>query len=205
MPVMDGLAATQALRAAHPEPRVVMHTAAGSEVRGKVAVAGAHALVPKGIRPDELLGCVRALAVGCRVPPVLPVGPAAPGGQDFLPDFFPPFLPSSLWAAELVRGFFFPSFFDLAFAFFAVALPLPLFSATQTLLVEGRPSGSGRPGRCLYPGWSSPNPASRPAPMFGRCRPRRWGWAPALDGEKVITREPPAPPVAGGSSHQHRG
>ncbi len=65
MPVMDGLAATKALRAAHPEPRVVMHTAAGSEVRSKVAVAGAHALVPKGIRPAELLGCVRALAVGC--------------------------------------------------------------------------------------------------------------------------------------------
>jgi hypothetical protein len=42
-----------------------MHTAAGSEVRSKVAVAGAHALVPKGIRPAELLGCVRALAVGC--------------------------------------------------------------------------------------------------------------------------------------------
>jgi DNA-binding NarL/FixJ family response regulator len=69
MPVMDGLAATQALRAAHPEPRVVMHTAAGSEVRGKVAVAGAHALVPKGICPDELLGCLRALAVGCGCSP----------------------------------------------------------------------------------------------------------------------------------------
>jgi hypothetical protein len=38
---------------------------------------------------------------------------------------FPPFVPSSLWAAELLRGFFFPSFF-------AVALPLPLFSATPT-------------------------------------------------------------------------
>src|SRR5215212_5478553 len=49
MPVMDGLAATQALRATHPEPRVVMHTASGSEVRPKVASAGAHALVPKGI------------------------------------------------------------------------------------------------------------------------------------------------------------
>jgi DNA-binding NarL/FixJ family response regulator len=65
MPVMDGLAATQALRAAYPEPRVVMHTASGAEVRSQVAVAGAHALVPKGIRLDELLGCVRAVAVGC--------------------------------------------------------------------------------------------------------------------------------------------
>jgi DNA-binding NarL/FixJ family response regulator len=65
MPVMDGLAATQALRAAYPQPRVVMHTASGSEVRSQVAVAGAHALVPKGIRLDDLLGCVRAVAVGC--------------------------------------------------------------------------------------------------------------------------------------------
>ena len=65
MPVMDGLAATQALRAAYPEPRVVMHTASGSDVRLRVAVAGAHALVPKGIRLDELLGCVRAVVVGC--------------------------------------------------------------------------------------------------------------------------------------------
>ena len=67
MPVMDGLAATQALRATCPEPRVVMHTASGSEVRRQVASAGAHALVPKGICPDELLGCVRAVVVdrGC--------------------------------------------------------------------------------------------------------------------------------------------
>jgi DNA-binding NarL/FixJ family response regulator len=64
MPVMDGLAATQALRASYPEFRVVMHTAEGSEVRAQVAIAGAHALVPKGIRPDELLGCVRAVVVG---------------------------------------------------------------------------------------------------------------------------------------------
>ena len=36
-------------------------------------------------------------------------------GQDVLPlFFFAPFLPSSLWAAELFRGFFSPSFFALA-------------------------------------------------------------------------------------------
>jgi hypothetical protein len=40
--------------------------------------------------------------------------------------------------------------------------------------------------------------------MFGRFRPRRWGWAHALPAAMVIEREPPAPPVAGGSSH-HRG
>ena len=56
---------------------------------------------------------------------------SAPAGQDFLL-FLPPFLPSSLWAAELLRGFFLPSFFALAFAFFAVPLPLPLFSAMPT-------------------------------------------------------------------------
>jgi DNA-binding NarL/FixJ family response regulator len=67
MPVMDGLAATQALRATYPEPRVVMHTASGSEVRPQVAGAGAHALVPKGMRPDALLRCVRAVVLdrGC--------------------------------------------------------------------------------------------------------------------------------------------
>jgi DNA-binding NarL/FixJ family response regulator len=64
MPVMDGLAATQALRATYPEPRVVMHTAEGSDVRAQVAGAGAHALVPKGNRSDELLGCVRAVVGG---------------------------------------------------------------------------------------------------------------------------------------------
>ena len=64
MPTMDGLAATQALRSTMPEPRVVMHTGDGSWVRDEVAVAGAHALVPKGLRPDELLSCVRAVVAG---------------------------------------------------------------------------------------------------------------------------------------------
>ncbi|HEY0127253.1 MAG TPA: response regulator transcription factor [Blastococcus sp.] len=65
MPVMDGLTATQALRATLPEPRVVMHTASGPEVRMQAAVAGAHALVPKGIRMEELQACLRAVVAGC--------------------------------------------------------------------------------------------------------------------------------------------
>jgi DNA-binding NarL/FixJ family response regulator len=60
MPVMDGFAATRALRATDPIPRVVMHTAEGSGIRGQAASAGAHAVVAKGC-PDELLGCVRAV------------------------------------------------------------------------------------------------------------------------------------------------
>jgi DNA-binding NarL/FixJ family response regulator len=65
MPVMGGLAATEALRATYPEPRVVMHSALRSQIHRQVAVAGANAVVPKGIRPDELLGCVRAVVAGC--------------------------------------------------------------------------------------------------------------------------------------------
>ena len=58
----------------------------------------------------------------------------------------PPFLPSSACAAEEVRGFFFPSFAALAFAFLAVSLPLPVFLGhpdpfRQTAL---RPSSSER-------------------------------------------------------------
>ena len=64
MPVLDGLAATRALRASLPEPRVVMHTAAGPEIRAEAAGAGAHALVPKAISPAALLDCVRAVVAG---------------------------------------------------------------------------------------------------------------------------------------------
>ena len=64
MPVMDGLTATAALRAAQPEPRVVMLTGDGSAARHKAAAAGAHALVPKTARSQALLGCLRAVATG---------------------------------------------------------------------------------------------------------------------------------------------
>ena len=68
MPVMDGLAATQALRAARPEARVIVLTGEGSGARPDAVAAGAHALVPKSTRLHALLSCVRAVATsgpGC--------------------------------------------------------------------------------------------------------------------------------------------
>ncbi|WP_448627830.1 response regulator [Geodermatophilus sp. URMC 64] len=64
MPVMDGLAATEALRALAPEPRVVVLTADGDGARPRAAAAGADALVPKSADPEELLTCVRCVALG---------------------------------------------------------------------------------------------------------------------------------------------
>ena len=64
MPVMDGLAATEALRAARPEARVIVLTAEGTDARGKAMLAGAHALVPKGTRLEALLRCLRTVAAG---------------------------------------------------------------------------------------------------------------------------------------------
>jgi DNA-binding NarL/FixJ family response regulator len=63
MPVMDGLEATEALRAARSDVRVVVLTA-DSPARSSVAAAGADALVPKSARPDALLSCLRAVAAG---------------------------------------------------------------------------------------------------------------------------------------------
>jgi DNA-binding NarL/FixJ family response regulator len=65
MPVMDGVAATEALRAAQPGPRVVVLTGEGVAARARVAAAGAHALVPKGVRADALLSCLRTVRCGC--------------------------------------------------------------------------------------------------------------------------------------------
>jgi DNA-binding NarL/FixJ family response regulator len=65
MPVMNGLAATEALRATQPEPRVVVLTGEGAAAGPKVAAAGAHALVPKDGRSDALLCCLRTVVVGC--------------------------------------------------------------------------------------------------------------------------------------------
>ena len=65
MPVMDGLAATEALRAAQPGPRVVVLTGEGAAARARAAAAGAHALVPKGVRADALLSCLRTVGCGC--------------------------------------------------------------------------------------------------------------------------------------------
>ncbi|MCW2633892.1 MAG: Signal transduction response regulator, receiver domain [Blastococcus sp.] len=65
MPVMNGLAATEALRAAELPPLVVVFTADGSVERHTVAAAGGDALLPKSARGDALVRCLRSVAVGC--------------------------------------------------------------------------------------------------------------------------------------------
>ena len=63
MPVMGGLAAAEALRAARADVRIIVLTAE-SPARSTVASVGADALVPKRARADALLSCVRAVAAG---------------------------------------------------------------------------------------------------------------------------------------------
>lgn len=63
MPVMDGLSAAGALRAARSDVRIILFTSE-PKPHPVVAAAGADALVPKGARLDALLRCLRALAVG---------------------------------------------------------------------------------------------------------------------------------------------
>jgi DNA-binding NarL/FixJ family response regulator len=65
MPVMNGLAATEALRAAQSQPRIVVLSGDGFAARYKAAAAGAHALVPKGGHAQALLSCLRTVVVGC--------------------------------------------------------------------------------------------------------------------------------------------
>jgi DNA-binding NarL/FixJ family response regulator len=65
MPVMNGLAATEALRAAKLQPQVVMLTAEASIERPTVAAAGADGLLPKNARTDALVRCLRTVVVGC--------------------------------------------------------------------------------------------------------------------------------------------
>jgi DNA-binding NarL/FixJ family response regulator len=69
MPVMNGLAATEALRAVQPAPKIVVLTGEGAAAAPAVAAAGAQALVSKSGRSDELLGCLRTVVVGCRCCP----------------------------------------------------------------------------------------------------------------------------------------
>ncbi len=61
MPVLDGVAATRALRAAQPDVPVVILSAAGADVRPAVLDAGARCLVTKGA-PAPLLHCIRSVA-----------------------------------------------------------------------------------------------------------------------------------------------
>ena len=45
--------------------QVVVLTAEGAGARAKVLAAGAHALVPKGVRAEALLSCLRTVGCGC--------------------------------------------------------------------------------------------------------------------------------------------
>jgi DNA-binding NarL/FixJ family response regulator len=65
MPVMNGLAATEALRAADLAPMVVVLTADSLMDRPEVAAAGADGLLPKSTRTDALVHCLRTVVVGC--------------------------------------------------------------------------------------------------------------------------------------------
>jgi CheY-like chemotaxis protein len=60
MPIMDGLAATQALRAAEPGVGIILLT--GSGARLETALAGVDALVPMEASRDALLRCLRTVA-----------------------------------------------------------------------------------------------------------------------------------------------
>jgi DNA-binding NarL/FixJ family response regulator len=65
MPGMNGLAATEALRAARLDSMVVVLTAEGSVERPMVAAAGGDALLPKSARSDALVRCLRCVVLGC--------------------------------------------------------------------------------------------------------------------------------------------
>ncbi|HEY7046747.1 MAG TPA: response regulator transcription factor [Jatrophihabitantaceae bacterium] len=65
MPVMDGVAATRALRTGHPDTRVVVLSSFSDRSRVREAVAaGATGYVLKDCTPDELLAAVRSAADG---------------------------------------------------------------------------------------------------------------------------------------------
>lgn len=71
MPDVDGIAATHALRAAHPEVRVLMLTAfAGHDTVDLAVRAGASGFLPKTAKPAEVVNAIRLVARGHGVLPV---------------------------------------------------------------------------------------------------------------------------------------
>lgn len=65
MPVMDGVAATRALRTSHPDTRVVVLSSFSDRARVREAIAaGATGYVLKDCAPGELLAAVRSAADG---------------------------------------------------------------------------------------------------------------------------------------------
>ena len=67
VPVLDGLSASRALRAAEPDVRIVL-LSGGSAARREIALAGADAVVLEEAGRDALLRCLRTVArrgTGC--------------------------------------------------------------------------------------------------------------------------------------------
>lgn len=65
MPVLDGIAATRAIRTGHPDVRVVVLSSFDDQDRVRQALqAGATGYVLKDCTPDELLAAIRSAAAG---------------------------------------------------------------------------------------------------------------------------------------------
>ena len=65
MPVLDGIAATRTIRAAHPAVRVVVLSSFNDQDRVRQALAaGATGYVLKDCTPEELLAAIRSAAPG---------------------------------------------------------------------------------------------------------------------------------------------
>jgi DNA-binding NarL/FixJ family response regulator len=64
MPLVDGLTATRALRAAHPEIRVVVLTGEQPWARAAALDAGASGFVEKSADPADLLAALRDVTAG---------------------------------------------------------------------------------------------------------------------------------------------
>jgi len=90
MPGMGGLAATETIRRAHPEVRIIgLSTFAESHMVSTMIASGAHAHLPKSVTFDELVDAIRRVRAGevieagpVRAEPAAPSGsPAAMTGQ----------------------------------------------------------------------------------------------------------------------------
>ena len=95
MPVLDGIAATRAIRTRHPEVRVVVLSSFDDQDRVRQALqAGATGYVLKDCTPDELLAAIRSAAAGHA-----PLDPRVAGA--LLPDTGQPTVAEQLSQREL--------------------------------------------------------------------------------------------------------
>ncbi len=88
MPRMDGVAATNAIRAEFPEARIVMLTTYRGDVQALRALkAGAVGYLLKSLIRTELLQAIRSVHLGRRqIPPDIAAGLAEHAGEDALSD-----------------------------------------------------------------------------------------------------------------------